>query len=240
MVFLHSHGVGTARAVRIFKTYGSDAIQVMSENPYRLARDIRGIGFKTADAIAMKLGIEKTAMIRVSYALTEAMDEGHCGLPTDELVPLAEKLLEVPQQLIRIALDLELHEGTVIADRVGEMPGLALYLWAHPQLAQDEEPGGASSEARGGGRLGQGAVAMKTEKTQTHFAFRIDAWTADGESVVEHLAGVEDYTLAMATYRAAIERWPNIPITLRQGACVIEDSRPLRLAWADKGRQGGR
>jgi exodeoxyribonuclease V alpha subunit len=77
MVFLHSHGVGTARAVRIFKTYGADAIQVMTENPYRLARDIRGIGFKTADAIAMKLGIEKTALIRVragiSYALTEAM-----------------------------------------------------------------------------------------------------------------------------------------------------------------------
>ena len=61
MVFLHSHGVGTARAVRIFKTYGADAVQVMSENPYRLARDIRGIGFKTADAIAMKLGIEKPA-----------------------------------------------------------------------------------------------------------------------------------------------------------------------------------
>ena len=98
MVFLHSHGVGTARAVRIFNTYGADAIQVMTENPYRLARDIRGIGFKTADAIAMKLflGIEKTAMVRVragiSYALTEAMDGEHCGLPTDELVPLGEKL----------------------------------------------------------------------------------------------------------------------------------------------------
>jgi exodeoxyribonuclease V alpha subunit len=126
MVFLHSHGVGTARAVRIFKTYGADAIQVMTENPYRLARDIRGIGFKTADAIAMKLGIEKTAMIRVragiSYALTDAMDEGHCGLPTDELVPLAEKLLEVPQPLIRTALEVELQEGTVVADRVGETP----------------------------------------------------------------------------------------------------------------------
>ena len=102
MVFLHSHGVGTARAVRIYKTYGPDAIQVMTENPYRLARDIRGIGFKTADAIAMKLGIEKTALVRVragiSYALTEAMDEGHCGLPTEELTPLAERLLEVPQE----------------------------------------------------------------------------------------------------------------------------------------------
>ena len=65
MVFLHSHGVGTARSVRIYKTYGPDAIQVMTENPYRLARDIRGIGFKTADAIAMKLGIKKTAMVRI-------------------------------------------------------------------------------------------------------------------------------------------------------------------------------
>src|SRR6202049_95507 len=126
MVFLHSHGVGTARAVRIFKTYGADAIQVMTENPYRLARDIRGIGFKTADAIAMRLGIEKTAMVRVragiSYALTEAMDEGHCGLPTEELIPPAAKLLEVPQDLICTALDLELQEGTVVADRVGETP----------------------------------------------------------------------------------------------------------------------
>src|SRR3954466_15425750 len=124
MVFLHEHGVGTARAVRIYKTYGNDAVEVMTENPYRLARDIRGIGFKTADAIAMKLGIEKTAMIRVragiSFALTEAMDEGHCGLPTEELVPLAEKLLEVPVELVRIALDLERTEGTVIADSVGE------------------------------------------------------------------------------------------------------------------------
>jgi exodeoxyribonuclease V alpha subunit len=126
MVFLHSNGVGTARAVRIYKTYGSDAVQVMTENPYRLARDIRGIGFKTADAIAMKLGIEKTAMIRVragiSYALTEAMDEGHCGLPAQELGPLAVELLEVPKELVQTALDLELAEKTVIADTVGDTP----------------------------------------------------------------------------------------------------------------------
>jgi exodeoxyribonuclease V alpha subunit len=130
MVFLHSHGVGTARAVRIYKTYGGDAVQVMSENPYRLARDIRGIGFKTADAIAMKLGVDKAAMVRVragiSYALTEAMDEGHCGLPTDDLVPLAEKVLEVPQELVRTALDLELADGAVIADTVGDQPCIFL------------------------------------------------------------------------------------------------------------------
>ena len=126
MVFLHNHGVGTARAVRIFKTYGADAVEVMTENPYRLARDIRGIGFKTADAIAMKLGIAKTAMVRVragmGYALTEAMDEGHCGLPAEELGPLAARLLDVPDEMIRTALDLELAEGTVVADTVVDTP----------------------------------------------------------------------------------------------------------------------
>ena len=124
MVFLHQHGVGTARAVRIFKTYGTDAVQVMSENPYRLAKDIRGIGFRTADLIAEKLGIEKTAMIRVragiSFALTEAMGNGHCGLPWEELIGLAGKLLEVPAPLIESALQEELAEETVTADRAGE------------------------------------------------------------------------------------------------------------------------
>src|SRR3989440_1325219 len=120
MLFLHSNGVGTSRAVRIYKTYGADAIQLISENPYRLARDIRGIGFRTADQIAAKLGIEKTALIRVragiSFALAEAMDDGHCGLPADELIPIARKLLEVPADLVETALGLELQDGTVIGD----------------------------------------------------------------------------------------------------------------------------
>ena len=130
MVFLHDHGVGTARAVRIYKTYGADAVQVMTANPYRLARDIRGIGFKTADAIARKLGIAKTAMIRVragiAYALTEAMDDGHCGLPAEELGPLAVRLLDVPGELVQAALDLELAEGTVVAAPVAGTPCIFL------------------------------------------------------------------------------------------------------------------
>ena len=157
MVFLHSHGVGTARAVRIFKTYGNDAVQVMAENPYRLARDIRGIGFRTADAIAARLGIEATAMIRlragINYALLEASGEGHCGLPTAELLKLAGELLAVerpapsspPQRetpakrvplepaVIQAALDLELSEGSVVADALA---GEAAIFLAH--LHRDE------------------------------------------------------------------------------------------------------
>jgi exodeoxyribonuclease V alpha subunit len=130
MIFLHSYGVGTSRAVRIFKTYGADAIRVISENPYRLARDIRGIGFKSADQIAGKLGIEKTAMIRaragVGYALTEAMDEGHCGLPREQLLTMAATLLEVPAAIIEGALEMELQDAEVVTDTVDERPCIFL------------------------------------------------------------------------------------------------------------------
>jgi exodeoxyribonuclease V alpha subunit len=125
MIFLHAHGVGTARAVRIFKTYGHEAIQVMTEDPYRLARDVRGIGFRTADGIAAKLGMEKTAPQRlragVSFALQTATDEGHCALPVTSLAGLAERLLEVDAVLIETAIQEELRRGeAVIADTVGE------------------------------------------------------------------------------------------------------------------------
>jgi len=87
---------------------------------YRLARDVRGIGFRTADQIADKLGIEKTAFIRVrvviSYAVAEAMDDGHCGLPAEELIPLTQQLLEVPVELVETARSLELQGGAAIAD----------------------------------------------------------------------------------------------------------------------------
>ena len=144
MVFLHSHGVGTARAVRIFKTYGNDAVRVMGENPYRLARDIRGIGFRTADAIAARLGIAPDAMIRlragISYALLEASGDGHCGLPSADLLQSARELLAVerPDQtgaltrlplepsLIQAALELELAEGSVVACELAGEPGIVM------------------------------------------------------------------------------------------------------------------
>ena len=124
MIFLHAHGVGTARAVRIFKTYGYESIRVMTEDPYRLAKDVRGIGFKTADAIAAKLGMEKTAPQRIragiSFALQTATDEGHCALPVDALVRLAGQLLEVDAILIRSAMTDELAKGDVVSDTIGD------------------------------------------------------------------------------------------------------------------------
>ena len=142
MVFLQSHGVGTSRAVRIYKTYGADAIPLVSENPYRLARDITSIGFKTADQIAEKLGIEKTAMIRaragISYTLTEAVSEGHCGLPEDDLLPTAEKLLEIPNDILRDALHQEIQDETLVADTIGEERCIFLrQLWNAEKVVAD-------------------------------------------------------------------------------------------------------
>ena len=122
MLFLHSHSISTAKAVRIYKTYGAEAIRVLTENPYQLAKDIRGIGFISADKIAANLGIEKTSMIRaqagISYALTTVMDEGHCGFPKDQLIHRCQDLLEVPSSLVEQALALELSQGEVVQENI--------------------------------------------------------------------------------------------------------------------------
>jgi len=134
MAFLQSHGVSTSRAVRIYKTYGADAIPVVSENPYCLARDIVGIGFKSADLIAGRLGISKAAMIRaeagVEYALMEAVADGHCGLPEEDLLDRAEKLLEIPRQTLIDAVGREVARGFLVADEIdGQSCVFLAHLW---------------------------------------------------------------------------------------------------------------
>jgi exodeoxyribonuclease V alpha subunit len=122
MLFLHSHGISSARAVRIYKTYDDNAIDLIRQNPYRLAQDIHGIGFVSADKIAMSLGIEKASLIRcrsgISYALGKATDEGHCGLPTPILLKSCQELLEVEETLISQALTQELEQRNVIKDTI--------------------------------------------------------------------------------------------------------------------------
>ena len=118
IVWLYSHGVSSARAVRIYKTYGEEAIAVISADPYQLARDITGIGFKTADAIASSIGYAKDDPRRVragvAHALTTAMGDGHCGLPRDDLIRSGAELLEVSPPLVAAALDGELASGEVV------------------------------------------------------------------------------------------------------------------------------
>ena len=122
MLFLHSHNISTARAVRIYKTYGDKAIALIRENPYCLAQDIHGIGFAGADKIALSMGLGKDSLLRaragISFALNKARQDGHCGLPTQLLAVSCQTLLEIDGSIISQALSLELEKGTVIKDRI--------------------------------------------------------------------------------------------------------------------------
>ena len=120
MLFLQSHEVNTTHATKIFKTYGRDSISIVQENPYRLAEDVWGIGFKTADMIAEKLGIEKGRFIRLRsglfYTLNKLAEDGHCYGDREQLIQKAVELLEVEEPELEITLDEMLRTEDVIKD----------------------------------------------------------------------------------------------------------------------------
>ncbi len=138
MLFLHSHGVSTGRAVRIFKTYGNLAIQTVQENPYTLAKEIHGIGFATADQIAQSVGIPKDSLNRaragIDHVLLGATSEGHCALPLEKLKAAAVKLLEVPVETVEQALSKMLTNGFLLLE---EVDGEPLIFLPHLRKAED-------------------------------------------------------------------------------------------------------
>ncbi|MHA7840458.1 MAG: SF1B family DNA helicase RecD2 [Gammaproteobacteria bacterium] len=126
MVFLHSYGVGTGRAVRIYKTYGDEAIQQIQRNPYCLARDIHGIGFQTADKLAMELGIPKTSLERaqagIEYILQTFANHGHCAAEHEACLQETQQLLDVDSTIVTEAMTQAQASGYVIADVVNDIP----------------------------------------------------------------------------------------------------------------------
>jgi exodeoxyribonuclease V alpha subunit len=108
MVFLHSHGVSAARAFRIHKTYGEQAIETVQHDPYCLARDIRGIGFLSADRIAERLGIDRHSELRaragLEWVLQELTENGHCAFPQGDLLERSAGMLEIPVPIVAAAL----------------------------------------------------------------------------------------------------------------------------------------
>ncbi len=155
MLFLQSHGVGTARAWRIYKLYGEAAIAMVSENPYRLSLDIDSIGFQTADTIAESLGIEKNSLIRaeagIRHVLANMALEGHCAVPAGTLVAEASRLLGIDPPIVAEAVETEKRRGTVVAEELGGEQCIFL-----AQLHQAEK-----SLAQGLMRLRQGILPWK-------------------------------------------------------------------------------
>ena len=122
MLFLHSNGVSTSRAVRIFKTYGAEAISTVQNDPYRLAKDIPNIGFKTADQIAQKIGIPVDSLLRagagLSHVLVEAIQAGHCALPMDQLLARAVDLLLIAKSIVVEALERTLARKDLVQESI--------------------------------------------------------------------------------------------------------------------------
>ncbi|MBE9180263.1 ATP-dependent RecD-like DNA helicase [Oculatella sp. LEGE 06141] len=133
MLFLQGHGVSTTYAVKIYKQYGDDSIAIVTQNPYRLATDVYGIGFVTADAIARHLGIAPTSEFRyragILHVLSEASEEGHCFLPQSELVTRTVERLALPDHRIDpddvlcLTTDMSMDEELILQGGSGEFEG---------------------------------------------------------------------------------------------------------------------
>ncbi len=120
MLFLQDHGVNTSYAAKIYKQYGNESISVVKENPFRLADDIWGIGFRTADQIAQKLGIQKEAYVRlrsgIMYALSDLAEEGHVYGEKYQLIKHAAQLLEAEESSVIMTMDQMLKDKDLIQD----------------------------------------------------------------------------------------------------------------------------
>jgi exodeoxyribonuclease V alpha subunit len=121
MIFLQSHGIGTAKSARIYRQYGGDAIAVVKRNPYRLCEDVWGIGFKTADAIALSVGIPHDSEIRacagIVYTLkSEAEESGHCFANDADLLLHAQELLNISVEILAAALAKQIEDGILIKE----------------------------------------------------------------------------------------------------------------------------
>ncbi|MGQ9636878.1 MAG: SF1B family DNA helicase RecD2 [Thermodesulfobacteriota bacterium] len=133
MIFLQGHGVSVAYSAKIFKQYGNRAIEILREDPYRLARDIHGIGFLTADRIAQNLGVDPNSIARakagVIYVLQSLVEEGHVYYPEKELMRKAREILEVDQEVIERAI-LELsREKEIFIEELQDPGNRAIYLF---------------------------------------------------------------------------------------------------------------
>lgn len=122
LVLLAQHGLGGARAFRIQNQYGDQAVAVIRENPYRLAAEIRGIGFQIADTLARGLGFGKEsperALAALRHVLTRARERGDCGVTLEQAVAESVELLEVPREIVEGAVGAAVRGGEVMAEEI--------------------------------------------------------------------------------------------------------------------------
>ncbi len=191
MLFLQGHNVSTSHATKIYKTYGNESINIVQESPYRLADDIWGIGFKTADTIAEKLGFEheryERLQSRLMYTLNKLSDEGHCYATRDMLLHTGSELLTVEEALLSSALDHMIADDDVKTEKLQSEDGadkLAIYL---PPFYYSEV----------------GTAKRLHEISTAPISFLIDS--SDLENRVPDMTGMQYDDVQMQAIRTAVE-----------------------------------
>ena len=177
MLFPQDHGVSTSHATKIYKTYGNESIKVVQENPYKLADDIWGIGFKTADTIAEKMGFghEKYVRLRsgLMYTLNKLSEDGHCFATREQLVKTGCELLDVEDSVLDMTLDEMIRAKDVIIDRIPNSPvdiltqpsggsnqtGRILTLSSNQPCMESQPDGGSAAYQAGRELAGSGATS---------------------------------------------------------------------------------
>lgn len=192
MVFLHAHGVSTSRAVRIHRTYGAEAIAKVTANPYLLARDITGIGFKTADEIAKQLGVPHDSPLRACAGLEHMLHQhtlsGHCALPREGLIRETAGMIDIDENRTTDALNSLLARGELIAESIGGEDLIFL-----PQLQSAEK--GIASRLR--------ALAQSPPPYPRIDAARAIAWW-EGRSKKTLAAGQRNAILSALSHRLLV------------------------------------
>jgi len=179
MLFLVEHGIGSGRAIRIYRTYGQDAIAKIKENPYRLADDIRGIGFKTADELAARLGVDRNsphrAQAAVRYTLQELAAEGHCGYPESGAVDKTTALVEIDQIVVEDAVERGLKERTIVRESIAGEP------WLYTAALHRAEVGLAQSIRRLSAARRHPLAKIEVEKAVAWVERRLKLKLAEGQ-----------------------------------------------------------
>ncbi len=211
MVFLRGHGVSTAYAVRIYKRYGSEAVGLVRQNPYRLAIDIWGIGFKTADSIARSLGIDRDAPERLESGLVHVLGElagdGHVHVPEDNLLTGAGELLEVDLELLADPLERLVARNLVVREALGDR-GRCISLtdlWEEEHEAAQAFAAVVNTPMRSAAKAAAGAIGSFERETGISLAPQqrkaIEAAVADKCVVITGGPGVGKTTIVRAIVR---------------------------------------
>lgn len=181
MLFLQQYGVSTAYAAKIYRQYGKESIDKVQDNPYRLADDIWGIGFKTADSIASKMGYEKNDLRRcksgISYTLNELSNEGHVYAVEEQLIETAKKLLEADEEPIRQAVT----EMIASEDLIREDEAIYLPPFYHSERGTAKK-----------------LLALLQDQTPTLFGLKADI------KAIEKVSGIEYDEVQIAAIKQAV------------------------------------